>query len=238
MTTLETVHKLSDDALRAWCGFLAAVHGALGTLGAHAAVHVPLTASCARRKSDLSGCGTCYHCQTEIIKRMLLISNVPMNQVDVMAQSIGDQVFDFVTRLNPALGDDLHDDYVQMDCVRFARVMTWASGAMPQGAPFPYGPAVGDEDAAFLASVAQDVRETLAGVDTFGFIWGAPAEPAPPPVTLRAVDLWDRPRCQHMMIPVDDPEPVQCARVAGHTDDCDPLPDWNTAPPTLYGVAE
>lgn len=240
MTTLETVHKLSEDALRRWCGFLAAVHGALGTLGAHAAVYVPLTASCARRRSDLTGCGTCYHCQTEIIKRTLLISNMPMGQVDVAAQSIGDQVFDFVTRLNAGYGDDLRDDYIPMDSARYARMMTWASGAMPTEAPFPADPAPVDEGTAFLAAVSADLRQALGvpdPVDTFGFLW---RELPAAPVTLAALplqqlDAWGRAACQRTLIPADHPHPMQCARVAGHQGDCALIPDWDTIPATTYG---
>lgn len=239
MTTLETVYKIGDDALRTWCGFLATVHGALGTLGASATVHVPLTAKCARRRNDLSGCGTCYHCQTEIIKRTLLISNMAMGEVDVAARSIGDQVFDFVTRLSPTLGDDLHDDYVPMDSARYAQVMMWASGAMPGNGPFPARPVVVDEDTAFLAAMADDLRDAMGGADTFGFIWDSrlPApQPAAPP--LQQLDAWNRPACQHTLIPADDPHPMQCARVAGHPGPCDLIPDWDTLPVSTYVCGE
>ncbi len=49
---------------------------------------------------------------------------------------------------------------------------------------------------------------------------------------LEATDEWDRPRCQQIGTYVDVDEEFQCGLEAGHTGDCDPLPDvpgWNVA---------
>lgn len=54
----------------------------------------------------------------------------------------------------------------------------------------------------------------------------APAANLIAELLVEATDDWGRPRCQQIDTYVDVDETYQCALVAGHDGDCDPLPVW------------
>lgn len=68
------------------------------------------------------------------------------------------------------------------------------------------------------------LRQLTDAVSTFlGPVIDAMQEGAGP-IDLKPVDQWGRRRCQEVHTYVDDPGMYQCAMVAGHAGECDPLP--------------
>ncbi len=52
---------------------------------------------------------------------------------------------------------------------------------------------------------------------------------SPSAIVLKPTDDWGRPRCQQIGTYVDADAKFQCAMVAGHNGDCDPLPIYPDA---------
>ena len=74
-------------------------------------------------------------------------------------------------------------------------------------------------------------RDRLASLTAALFAPGMPPIIRPAAPTLEPTDAWGRPRCQEIGTYVDTPERYQCALVAEHEGECDPLPVWPDAVP-------
>jgi hypothetical protein len=136
--------NITDEQIRAWCTYLAALHTASGN-----AVELPISPKCTHPSRYETGCGTCYWCTEQLITRAMFTVSTDLNEIPARARQVNDAVFVYVTGLDLerlTCDDGLGDDYARMTSVQYARVMNWAASfvkhpAPAQAAPRTYGTA-------------------------------------------------------------------------------------------------